>query len=126
MTAKRIAVLGASANRARFGNKAVRAFRDAGWTVYPVNTHEQSIEGIAAFPRLTEIPGSIDVVSVYLPPPVGATVIDDIISTKPGEVFLNPGAESEYIVSRLEGVGVPVRLACSIRSHGMDPDVYGA
>ena len=37
MFAKTVAVVGASADRTKFGNKAVRAFHDAGWTVFPIH-----------------------------------------------------------------------------------------
>lgn len=32
-----IAIVGASADRAKFGNKAVRAYAEEGWEVWPVN-----------------------------------------------------------------------------------------
>ena len=44
-----VAVIGASADRSKFGNKAVRAFRAQGWTVVPVNPRGGDIEGEAAF-----------------------------------------------------------------------------
>ena len=43
---KTIAIIGASADRAKFGNKAVRAFLQQGYTVYPVNPKETRIEGL--------------------------------------------------------------------------------
>ena len=43
---KTVAVVGASNHREKFGNKAVRAFRDAGYTVVPINTHEAEVEVI--------------------------------------------------------------------------------
>ena len=41
-----VAVIGASTNRAKYGNRAVRAFRQRGYTVWPVNPHETTIEGL--------------------------------------------------------------------------------
>ena len=46
MTRPTVAVIGASANRRKFGNKAVRAFRNAGYDVYPVNLKAGEIEGL--------------------------------------------------------------------------------
>jgi acyl-CoA synthetase (NDP forming) len=43
-----VAVIGASSDRAKFGNKAVRAFRQRGYTVWPVNPHEMEIDGLPA------------------------------------------------------------------------------
>ena len=44
-----VAILGASADRSKFGNKAVRAFLARGYTVYPVNPKGGEIEGLAAY-----------------------------------------------------------------------------
>ena len=41
---KTIAIVGASADRAKYGNKAVRAFIQGGWTVYPVNPGVEEVE----------------------------------------------------------------------------------
>jgi predicted CoA-binding protein len=67
---KSVVILGASADRANYGNKAVRAFRDQGWTVYPVNLKETQIEGLPCCQSLAEAPVRPQRVSVYLPPPV--------------------------------------------------------
>ena len=67
-----VAILGASADRSKFGNKSVRAHRQQGYTVYPVNPKADVIEGLKAFKSLAEIPpGKLDRISVYLPPQVG-------------------------------------------------------
>ncbi len=123
---KTAAVLGASANRAKYGNKAVRAFLDVGYTVYPVNPHEEKIEGMNVFRSLTEVPKPVSFVSVYLPPLVGEKLISDIIASETKEVYLNPGAESQTLVEALEAAGVTVQQRCSIRAHGKDPNDYSA
>src|SRR6185503_5270335 len=63
---KTVAVLGASADRNKFGNKAVRAFRAQGFSVYPVNPKETEIEGLPCFPSIAEVPVRPQRVSVYL------------------------------------------------------------
>ena len=44
--AKVVAVIGASSNRSKFGNRAVRAFQQQGYTVVPINPHETEVEGL--------------------------------------------------------------------------------
>src|SRR5882672_5858064 len=63
-----VAILGASANRSKFGNKAVRAFLQQGYTVFPVNPKENLIEGLKVYPNLAALPSRPEMVSVYLPP----------------------------------------------------------
>ena len=71
-----IAVIGASSDRAKFGNKCVRAYAQRGYQVYPVNPKEATIEGWSAFKSVLDIPGEIDRVSIYLPPSLCGKVLD--------------------------------------------------
>ncbi|HCM68565.1 MAG: hypothetical protein A2898_04525 [Candidatus Kerfeldbacteria bacterium RIFCSPLOWO2_01_FULL_48_11] len=118
---KTAAIIGASADRSKFGNKAVRAFRLAGYEVYPVNLHEQFIEGLKAYKSLNEIPGTVDVASVYVRSDVGLTIAPQIIDKGVKEVFLNPGTASEPLLTYLEERGVRVRQECSITAQGFRP-----
>ena len=118
-----VAILGASADRSKFGNKAVRAFLARGYTVYPVNPKGGEIEGQAAFISLAAIPPDVklDRVSVYLPPAIGLKSLPEIAARKPGEVWLNPGSESDELVEAAEKQGLNVIQACSIVAVGMSP-----
>jgi uncharacterized protein len=53
-----VAVIGASVDRSKYGNKAVRAFRDEGWEVFPVNPSLEEVEGIPAYSSLQDIPAA--------------------------------------------------------------------
>ncbi len=117
-----VAVVGASTDRSKFGNKAVRAYLKQGWRVYPVSPKADEIEGLQAYPSVRDLPGAVDRVSVYLPPAVGLKVLDDIAAVAPGELFINPGAESEELVARARDLGLDPILACSIIDIGEEPD----
>lgn len=122
MSQPTVAVLGASTNRSKFGNKAVRAFLDAGWTVYPVNPRASEIEGLRCFSTLDEVPpGHLDRVSFYLPPSIGIQALDFLVDRPVGEVWLNPGTASPAILSRAEELGLNVVQGCSILDVGGDP-----
>lgn len=99
---KTIAILGASADRAKFGNKAVRAFLQQGYTVYPINPKEASIEGLPAFKSIAEIPAPPNLVSVYLPPPVLLKILPEIAAKGCDELWLNPGTESDEVLALAE------------------------
>jgi uncharacterized protein len=118
-----VAVIGASANRAKFGNKAVRAFHRSGYTVWPVNPHETEIEGLRVYRTITDVPGPIDMVTFYVPPAVGLRLIADVAAQRPREVWFNPGSESDELVARARALGLEPITACSIVAHGMSP--YG-
>jgi predicted CoA-binding protein len=118
-----VAILGASADRQKFGNKAVRAFRARGYTVYPVNPKGGQIEGLPVCRSLAEIPPEVhlDRISVYLPPEVGLRVLPEIVARGCGELWLNPGSESPQLVAAAREHGLNVVEGCSIVALGMSP-----
>jgi predicted CoA-binding protein len=118
----RVMIIGASANRAKFGNKAVRAFLRQGHDVLPVNPHESRIEGLRVYRDVADVPGPIDRASFYVPPEVGLTIIGSLAARGDvAEVWLNPGAESTQLVQRATALGLPPIIACSIVAIGEHP-----
>src|SRR5262245_64906830 len=111
----RVMVIGASANRTKFGNKAVRAYRRKGHQVFPVNPRSGLIEGLETYSSVGGVPGPIDRALFYVPPQIGLEVMDDLASRGDvGEVWLNPGAESPELIRRARALGLPLHTACSI------------
>jgi predicted CoA-binding protein len=118
---KSVAIIGATNNRAKFGNKAVRAFLQQGYTVYPVHPTEPKIEGLTAFRSIGELPVRPQMVSVYLPPAVLLKVLPEIAARGCDELWLNPGTESETVLAEAARLGLNVIQACSIVGVGMSP-----
>ncbi len=118
---KRVAVIGASKNRDKFGNKAVRAYQSQGYEVYPINPREKSIEGLDCYPSVSEVQGELDVVSVYVAPEVLAEILPEIAVKGCRELWLNPGSESERVLARAEELGLNPVQACSIVGLGLSP-----
>lgn len=116
-----VAVIGASADRSKYGNRAVRAYRAEGWRVYPVHPREASIEGLPVFSSVGAIPESVDRATVYLPPDRTLQVLGDLAAKGVPEVFLNPGAESSEVIVRGQELGLNLVLACSIVDIGRSP-----
>ena len=118
---KVVAVVGASNDRSKFGNRAVRAFQREGHTVIPINPHETEVEGLKAYASVLDVPGAIDMASFYVPPEIGAQVLEDVAKKNISEVWLNPGAESEALVRRAEALHIRPIVACSIIAIGRNP-----
>ena len=118
---KIVAVIGASSNRQKFGNRAVRAFVQQGYTVIPINPHESNIEGLKAYASVLDVPGPVDMASFYVPPDVGEQVIDEVARKGITEVWLNPGAESDALVARARTLNIQPIVACSIVAIGQNP-----
>ena len=116
-----VAVVGASSNPSKFGNRAVRAYLRQGWTVFPVNPSEPTIEGLSTFRDVEAIPGKVDRVALYLPAHVGQTLLAGFARKGIGELFVNPGAESDELLAEAERLGLPVIQACAIVDIGERP-----
>jgi predicted CoA-binding protein len=120
-TSKVVAVIGASNNRQKFGNRALRAFREQGYNVIPINPHEAEVEGLKAYASVLDVPGPIDMASFYVPPEVGETVIGEVARKQIPEVWLNPGAESDALIARARALAIKPIVACSIVAIGKNP-----
>src|SRR2546428_727505 len=119
--AKVVAVIGASSDRRKFGNRAVRAFREQGYTVVPINPHESEVEGLTAFASVLDVAGPIDMATLYVPPDVGERLIEEIARKQIPEVWLNPGSESDELIARARALHIQPTVACSIVAIGRDP-----
>jgi predicted CoA-binding protein len=122
MSQPTVAIIGASADRSKFGNKSVRAHLAQGYRVFPVNPKGGEIEGIAVYKSLAEVPAErLDRISMYVPPAVGMKLIDEIAAKGCDELWLNPGSDSEELADAARARGLNPITACSIVDVGVDP-----
>lgn len=117
-----IAIIGASTDRSKFGNKAVRAFAARGFKVHPVHPRESVIEGLPVFASVRDLPERPNLVSLYLPPAVALKTLPDIAAVGCDELWLNPGVDSPEVVAAAEALGLNVIQACSIVGIGLSPE----
>ncbi len=121
---KSVAILGASKDRAKFGNKSVRAHLAAGYEVLPVHPKESVIEGLTAYPSLAALPHAVDRISVYLPPPVALAALPEIAGARAREVWFNPGAADAAVLTEARRLGIPAIDGCSIVDLGLQPSDF--
>jgi hypothetical protein len=121
---KTVAVIGASSNRDKFGNKALRAFERRGYKVIPINPNEPEVEGHKAYASVLDVPVPIDMATVYVPVRPGVSVMEQLAQKGVGEVWLNPGADDERVVAKAKELGLKVVQACSIIAIGESPSRY--
>jgi predicted CoA-binding protein len=122
--AKTVAVVGASSDRNKFGNKALRAYRDEGYTVIPINPNEQEVEGLKTFPSVLDVPGPIDMATVYVQPDVAMRLLDEFEQKGIPEVWINPGAETDEMIDTARKRKTKVIFACSIMGVGRSPHEF--
>ena len=122
--AKTVAVVGASSDRNKFGNKALRAFKAEGYTVIPINPNAREVEGIATYPSVLDVPGTIDMATVYVQPDVAMRLLPEFEQKGIGEIWVNPGAESDDLLSDARRRKLNVIAACSIIGIGRSPSSF--
>jgi predicted CoA-binding protein len=118
---KTVAVIGASADPRKFGNRAVRAFQRQGYTVVPINPHEPKVEGLKTYASVLDFPDRIDMATFYVPPDTGERVMSEVAKKQIPEVWLNPGAESDRLIRLARSLGIEPIVACSIIAVGENP-----
>ena len=121
---KTVAVVGASSNRAKFGNKALRAFQAQGYHVLPINPNEPEVEGLKTYASVLDVPGAIDMATVYVQPDVTLRLLDEFARKGIPEVWVNPGAEDDEVMAEARRRKMHVVFACSIIGIGRSPSEF--
>lgn len=121
---KTVAVVGASANRDKFGNKALRAFQSEGYRVMPINPNESEVEGLKTYPSVLDVPEPIDMATVYVQPDVTLRLLDEFARKGIPEIWVNPGAEDDTVMAEARRRGLKVFFACSIIGIGRNPSEF--
>lgn len=118
---KTVAVIGASSHRGKFGNRALRAFARRGYKVLAINPNEAEVEGHRTYASVLDVPGAIDMATVYVPAKPGLRVMEQLAEKQVPEVWLNPGADEPEVVQRARELGLNVIQARSIIAIGERP-----
>ncbi|MCL5270885.1 MAG: CoA-binding protein [bacterium] len=108
LAARPIAVVGASADRAKYGNIVYRYLRGRGWLVFAVNHRAGTIEDDLAYPSLAACPETPALAVLVVPPAEGLKVVDEARAAGVGRLWLQPGAESPEILARADQLGLRV------------------
>lgn len=104
----RFAVVGASTDRSKYGNKVLRCYQQHGRDAVPVNPKDAVVEGATAYRSLSEIPKPPDAVSVITPPKVTESVVEEAGRLGIRHIWMQPGAESPAAVARARELGMNV------------------
>jgi len=102
----RFAVVGASNDRAKYGNKVLRVYQQVGRTVFPVNPKETEVEGLRCYPDLAALPEKVHGVSIITPPAVTDRILQEAAEAGIRHVWMQPGAESPSWEERARELGL--------------------
>jgi predicted CoA-binding protein len=102
------AVVGASTNRDKYGNKVLRVYQQNDRPVYPVNPKADEVEGLRAYPDLASLPERPHGVSIITPPEVSRTILEQAAELGIEHLWMQPGAEFDGAEQRGAELGVNV------------------
>jgi predicted CoA-binding protein len=102
------AVVGASTDRSKYGNKVLRCYQQHGRKVHPVNPKAPEVEGLRAYPSLGALPEPVQAISVITPPAATEQVVREAHAAGVKHVWMQPGAESDEAIRTAEALGMNV------------------
>ena len=102
------AVVGASDDRRKYGNKVLRCYLQNGRRAIPVNPNASEVEGIAAVPDLASLPGPVHGASIITPPDVTERIVEEAAAAGVTRLWMQPGAESQVAVRHAKALGLSV------------------
>jgi len=102
------AVVGASVDRSKYGNKVLRCYQQHGKEVYPINARAAEVEGVKAYPTLAALPAPVKAISVITPPAITEQVVREAAAAGVAHIWMQPGAESQAAIRTAESLGMSV------------------
>ena len=108
LSAGPFAVVGVSKDRAKYGNKVLRAYLQRGLEVYCVHPREKDVEGVPCFPSLAALPKTPRGVSIVTPPEVTERIVEEAARLGIKRLWMQPGAESPRALERARELGIDV------------------
>ena len=97
-----IALVGASNNPKKYGNKILLDLLEKGHIVYPINKNESQIEGLKSYKNVSDLPSLPSIINFVVPPNEGIEVTKDLVKKGYDNFWYQPGAESIEISNFLE------------------------
>jgi predicted CoA-binding protein len=95
LSGRTFAIVGASSNREKYGNKVLRAYLQNGRNAFAVNPGENMVEGVLSVPNLAALPEPVDGVSIITPPAVTKSILEQAAAAGIRKVWMQPGAEPD-------------------------------
>ncbi|MCA6213782.1 CoA-binding protein [Thermococcus bergensis] len=121
---KKIALVGASKNPAKYGNIILKDLLSKGFEVLPVNPNYDEIEGVKCYKSIKELPRDVDVIVFVVPPKVGLQVAKEAVEVGFKKLWFQPGAESEEIREFLERLGAEYSFEKCIMVETSDKKMF--
>lgn len=106
LSSKKIAVVGVSHNKDKFGNYLYRELKKAGYNVFAVNPTLDMAEGDRCYAGLGALPEIPEAVVMTIPPAATLAVLDEMARLGIKRAWLQQGADSAEGEARAKELGI--------------------
>jgi len=96
-----IALVGASNEPKKYGNKILLDLVSKGYNVVPINITEDTIAGIKTYKNVLDLKESPSIINFVVPPKIGFEITKELVENNYDNFWYQPGAESKEISSYL-------------------------
>ena len=96
-----IALVGASNDPKKYGNKILLDLVSKGYNVVPINSKEDTIAGTKSYKNILDLKEPASIINFVVPPSVGLQITKELVENNYDNFWYQPGAESEEISSFL-------------------------
>jgi predicted CoA-binding protein len=103
---KKWAVVGATPNTEKFGNKIFKKLKAHGYEVYPVNPMYKEIEGDTCYETLADLPEKVECVNIVVAPERAKRALEDVIALKIENIWFQPGTFTPELIDASETAGL--------------------
>lgn len=110
---KSVLVYGASENRARYSNMAIKKLVEHGYPVYALGL-KTGVIGETPIQTTWPMPGSIHTISLYVGSARLKAFHEQLISLAPKRIIFNPGTESQELMLLAKNSGIEVIEDCTL------------
>ncbi len=115
---KKVAVVGMSQNPQKDAHQVPKYLTENNYDIIPVNPNAKEILGKKSYPKVSDIPESIDIVDVFRPSDQVFPIIQDAITKKPKVIWLQEGIHNEEAEQLAQNAGIKVVFnRCMLAEH---------
>lgn len=107
LACRRVAVVGVSRRREKYGYKIYQDLKAKGYEVAAVHPAMSDIEGDPCYPTVADVPETPEVVCCVVPPAVTEKVVRQSAGIGVKHIWMQPGAESDAAIALCEEAGIP-------------------
>ncbi len=106
------AVVGASDNPQKFGNKIYRRLKEKDYEVYAINPGLEVLDGDPCYKNLTALPKVPDVIDMVVSPERGKAVLEEAAKLGVKNVWFQPGTYTDETLELAKTLGLNLVQSC--------------